>query len=108
MATSLGLNPEDLFTSYSSSYYSSPPFMSDYAASFTPAGGDSTAFSSELDNLHHFDYSPAPIVTAAGAGAGGGDRNEKMMYVYMQRTQQNIITVSVCVLVIVGWCRRPC
>lgn len=80
MATSLGLNPEDLFTSYSSSYYSSPPFMSDYAASFTPAAGDSTAFSSELDDLHHFDYSPAPIVTAAGAGAGGGDRNEKMMW----------------------------
>ena len=85
MAASLGLNPEALFTSYSSAY-SSSPFMSDYAASFPPAAVDysATAFSAELlDDLHHFDYSPAPIFTSAGAGAGG-DRNEKMMYVILR------------------------
>jgi len=85
MAASLGLNPEALFTSYSSAY-SSSPFMSDYAASFPPAAIDysATAFSAELlDDLHHFDYSPAPIFTGAGAGAGG-DRNEKMMYVILR------------------------
>ena len=85
MAASLGLNPEALFTSYSSAY-SSSPFMSDYATSFPPEAVDysTTAFSAELlDDLHHFDYSPAPIFTGAGAGAGG-DRNEKMMYVILR------------------------
>lgn len=90
MAASLGLNPEALFASYSSAFSSSSPFMSDYAASFPfpPAAAvDSaaTAFSAELiDDLHHFDYSPAPIFAAGAAGAGAGagaDRNEKTMYV---------------------------
>jgi hypothetical protein len=83
MAASLGLNPEALFPSYSCAY-SSSPFMSDYEVSFPAAANavdySATAFSTELDDLHHFDYSPAPIFAGAGAGAGG-DRNEKMMYV---------------------------
>jgi hypothetical protein len=77
MAASLGLNPEAVFTSYTSS----PPFMSDYvAASFLPpAVVDSTDFSAELDDLHHhLDYS-SPAPTLAGARS---DRSEKqMMYV---------------------------
>jgi hypothetical protein len=75
MAASLGLNPEALFPSYSSAY--SSPFMS---AAANAVDYSATAFSAELDDLHHFDYSPAPIFAGAGAGTGG-DRNEKMMYV---------------------------
>ncbi|AQK84445.1 uncharacterized protein LOC107546771 [Zea mays] len=74
MAASLGLNPEAVFTSYTSS----PPFMSDYvAASFLPpAVVDSTDFSAELDDLHHhLDYS-SPAPTLAGARS---DRSEKQM-----------------------------
>ncbi|XP_062230952.1 probable WRKY transcription factor 50 [Phragmites australis] len=75
MATSLGLNPEAFFTSYSCS----SPFMSDYAPSF-PAASVDTTFSTELDDLHHFQYSPAPIFSVSGSGGAGDNcNNEKMM-----------------------------
>ncbi|TKW25315.1 hypothetical protein SEVIR_3G111000v4 [Setaria viridis] len=81
MAASLGLNPEALFSSFSSSYYS--PFMSDYAPSFPAANNavdDAAAFSAELDDLCRFEYSPAaPVFASAGGGAGGDDRNDKSM-----------------------------
>ncbi|CAN6336481.1 unnamed protein product [Urochloa humidicola] len=76
MAASLGLNPEALFSSYSS------PFMSDYAPSFPVANHavDAAAFSAELDDFCQFDsFSPAPILTGAGSGAGD-DRNDKSMW----------------------------
>nr|CAB3464150.1 unnamed protein product [Digitaria exilis] len=77
MAASLGLNPEALFSSYSS------PFMADYAPASFPAANNATvdaaAFLAELDGLHdQFEYSPAPIFTT-GAGAGD-DRNEKKIF----------------------------
>ncbi|CAL4910038.1 unnamed protein product [Urochloa decumbens] len=78
MAASLGLNPEALFSSYSS------PFMSDYAPSLFPAANhavDAAAvFSAELDDLCQFEsFSPAPILAGAGGGAGD-DRNDKSMW----------------------------
>ncbi|CAN6340852.1 unnamed protein product [Urochloa humidicola] len=78
MAASLGLNPEALFTSYSS-----PFIMSDYAPSFpaTNHAVDATAaFSAELDDLCQFEYSPAPIVAGSGGSGAGDDRNDKSMW----------------------------
>ena len=85
MAASLGLNPEALFSSHSSSY--SSPFLSGYAPQRFPAADntvvdDAAAFSSELDDLCQLEYSPASLIDGAGAGAGG-DRNEKSMYVHV-------------------------
>jgi hypothetical protein len=83
MAASLGLNPEALFSSYSSSY--SSPFMSGYAPQSFPAANntvdDAAAFSSELDDLCQLEYSPTPLVAGAGGGSGD-DRNDKSMYVH--------------------------
>ncbi|PAN17586.1 hypothetical protein GQ55_3G133500 [Panicum hallii var. hallii] len=81
MAASLGLNPEALFSSYSSSY--SSPFMSGYAPQSFPAANntvdDAAAFSSELDDLCQLEYSPTPLVAGAGGGSGD-DRNDKSMW----------------------------
>ncbi|CAN6331628.1 unnamed protein product [Urochloa humidicola] len=79
MAASLGLNPEALFTSYSS-----PFIMSDYATSFPAANhavDAAAAFSAELDDLCQFEYSPAPILAGGGSGGSGDDdRNDKSMW----------------------------
>jgi tetratricopeptide (TPR) repeat protein len=54
--------------------------MSDCAPSF-PAASVDTYFATDLDDLHHFQYSPAPIFSVSGSGGAGDDcNNEKKMY----------------------------
>lgn len=102
MAASLGLNPEAIFSSFSS------PFMSDYAPPMSFQAGnnavdDAAVFSAELDDLYRFEYSPAaaaPVFASAGGGAGDDRNDDRSMYVYMRTV--NLISSLKCGTVLVG------